>query len=143
MTTAGGPPPAGPGPTAPANPPTPPGTGYPHHLPHPMSWSDLHHVCHGDPDSPDKGGHLHGTGRPGKTEFPAGWDDQRIRAALSSAATHPDSTVLRPNGVWYATAVHDGVTVIAVVRPDGGISAGWPRSGPGVHRNPPGPRRRP
>jgi hypothetical protein len=24
------------------------------------------------------GGHRHGTGRPGKTEFPAGWDDKRI-----------------------------------------------------------------
>jgi hypothetical protein len=31
--------------------------------------------------------------------------------------------------------------VTVVVRLDGSIAAGWPRSGPGVHRNPPTNRR--
>jgi hypothetical protein len=79
MTGAGGPPPTSPTPATAA-----PGAvaqvtfpGYPSHLPHPISWSDLHHICHGDPDDERRGGHLHGTGRPNKTEFPPDWDDEK------------------------------------------------------------------
>ena len=119
--------------------------GYPYNRPHPISWSDLHHVCHGDPDDEEKGGHLHGTGRPDKTEFPPSWDDELVAKALTKVATHPAELDERGNSNWFATGTHDGVTVTAVVRPDGSIAAGWPDSGPGVRRNPPSrnpPRRR-
>jgi Bacterial EndoU nuclease len=115
-------------------------SGYPYNRPHPISWSDLHHICHGDPDDERKGGHLHGTGRRGKTEFPPDWDEEKASEALTAVATHPGETDERGNGNWYATGTHEGVTVTAVVRPDGSIEAGWPDSGPGVRRNP--PRRR-
>jgi hypothetical protein len=110
--------------------------GYPFSLPHTISWSDLHHICHGDPDNEEKGGHLHGTGRPDKTEFPPQWDDEKVTEALTAVARHPAAIAERPNGTWYATGTHDGVMVTAAIRSDGSIAAGWPRSGPGVHRNP-------
>src|SRR5437763_2049130 len=34
------------------------------------------HILDGDADG--SGGHRHGTGNPGKTEFPASWDDKKI-----------------------------------------------------------------
>ena len=36
------------------------------------------------------GGHRHGTGRPGKTEFPVGWDDQKIIGHVLGVARAPD-----------------------------------------------------
>jgi hypothetical protein len=115
----------------------PTSSGYPFNRPHPISWSDLHHICHGDPNDEGKGGHLHGTGRPGKTEFPPDWDDVKVSEALTSVASRPEFFDERANEVWFATGTHDGVTVTAVVRPDGSVAAGWPERGPGVHRNPP------
>lgn len=116
--------------------------GYPYTAPHKVDWSTLHHICHGDPDNVRSGGHLFGTGRPNKTEFPPHWDDEKIAEAVSSVAERPATTEARANGVWFATGVHDGVTVTAVVRQDGSIAAGWPHSGPGVRRNPPTTRAR-
>jgi hypothetical protein len=116
-------------------------SGYPFNVPHPINWSDLHHVCYGDPDDEEKGRHLYGTGRPEKTEFPPDWDDEKVAEALTAVAGHPTEVDERVNGNWYATGTHDGVRVTAVVRRDGSIAAGWPDSGPGVHRNPPSRRR--
>ena len=36
------------------------------------------------------GGHRHGTGRPGKTEFPADWDDEKIIGHVLGVARAPD-----------------------------------------------------
>jgi hypothetical protein len=36
------------------------------------------------------GGHRHGTGRPGKTEFPSGWDDEKIIGHILGVACVPD-----------------------------------------------------
>ena len=35
------------------------------------------------------GGHRHGTGRPGKTEFPSGWDDDKIIGHVLDVARNP------------------------------------------------------
>lgn len=52
----------------------------------------LAHILDGDPVG-DGGGHLHGTGRPGKTEFPPDWDEDRIAAAvLHTARKKPDTS---------------------------------------------------
>lgn len=110
---------------------------YPLNSPHGISWSDLLHVCNGDPNKPDKpGGHLFGTGTPGKTEFPEGWEMDDIGPALSSVASNPNRAWMTSSGNYFAEGVHNGVTIIAVVRPDGSIEAGWPVSGPGVETNP-------
>jgi hypothetical protein len=111
--------------------------GYPHNRPHPISWSDRIHICYGDEDDETKGGHLAGIGRPGKTEFPPDWDEEAVVEALVAVATRPEVAYLQSSGKWVVRGLHEGVTVDAVVRPDGSIEAGWPVSGPGVRRNPP------
>jgi hypothetical protein len=119
------------GPTAPAKAPD-----YPHDRPHEISWSDLIHVCHGDENNDLKGGHLAGTGRPGKTEFPTEWDDERVRAALTAVAAAPEKIKRLRHNKFAATGVHRGVEVTVVVRSNGSIEAGWPVGGPGVRKNP-------
>jgi hypothetical protein len=84
------------------------------------------------------GGHRHGTGRPGKTEFPAGWDDKRIIDHVVDVARIPDATpVLQPNHRWRVHGERDGVGITVIVHPDGRIWSAWPEEGsPGVVRNP-------
>ncbi|WP_112138516.1 EndoU domain-containing protein [Glycomyces dulcitolivorans] len=124
--------PSGPPPTAPE---PPIHADYPRDLPHPISWSDLRHVCHGDEDDIEKGGHLSGTGRPNKREFPPGWGEEDVREALESVAARPESAQPR-EGRWWVKGTHRGITIRVVVRSDGSIDAGWPISGPGVIMNP-------
>lgn len=84
------------------------------------------------------GGHRHGTGRPGKTEFPVGWDDERIIGQIVDVARFPDAgPVLQANHRWRVRGERDGVAITVVVHPDGKIWAAWPEEGsPGVIRNP-------
>jgi Bacterial EndoU nuclease len=89
------------------------------------------------------GGHRHGTGRPGKAEFPASWDDERTIGHIMDVARHPDTRpVWQPNHRWRLCGERDAVDVTVIVKPDGGIWAAWPAEGsPGVVRNPiEGPR---
>jgi Bacterial EndoU nuclease len=98
------------------------------------------HILDGDPWG---GGHRHGTGRPGKTEFPADWDDERIIGQIVDVACFPDARpVLQANHRWRVQGERDGVAITVVVHPDGRIWAAWPEEGsPGVIRNPrEGPR---
>jgi hypothetical protein len=48
------------------------------------------HILDGDADGNGGGGHRHGVGKPGKTEFPASWDDKKIIDALLDVARRPD-----------------------------------------------------
>jgi hypothetical protein len=84
------------------------------------------------------GGHRHGTGRPEKTEFPAGWDDERIIGQIVDVARFPDARpVLQANDRWRVRGERDGVAITVVVHPDGRIWAAWPEEGsPGGIRNP-------
>ncbi|WP_205325233.1 EndoU domain-containing protein [Glycomyces sp. YM15] len=112
-------------------------TDYPQDAPHNMSFSDLLHVCNGDPNKPQgSGGHLSGTGVPGKTEFPEGWEMDDVKDAFQEVAGNPTDAWPTSSGNYFAEGVVDGVLVNVVVRPDGSIEAGWPISGPGVTRNP-------
>lgn len=123
--------------TPPPQPPAFSSPGYPYDKPHPISWSDLNHVVNGDQDKPDNGGHAFGTGRPGKSEFPEDWDVEDISEALAAVADQPSMVepTLRGRN-FFAEGIHRGVTIKAVVRPDGSIAAGWPLKGPGVKHNP-------
>ena len=95
------------------------------------------HVVGGDGPGTPGGGHRHGTGRSGKTEFPERWTDDMIVSAVEQVARHPDAVELQSNGRWRATGERDGVRVTAVVRPDGRIWTAWPEpGGPGVRQNP-------
>jgi hypothetical protein len=83
------------------------------------------------------GGHRHGTGVPGKTEFPASWDDVTVMDNIAAVARIPDSVELQSNGRWFIRGQRDGVWIIVIVNPDGAIWTAWPEEGsPGVVRNP-------
>ncbi|MFD4255633.1 EndoU domain-containing protein, partial [Amycolatopsis thermoflava] len=83
------------------------------------------------------GGHRHGTGVPGKTEFPARWSDDRIEAVIRQTAAHPTAVQWdEDHNSWIVTREHDGVVVAVVVLPDGWIATSYPEEGRGVVTNP-------
>lgn len=81
--------------------------------------------------------HRHGAGWIGRTEFPANWSAEKIASTVVDVARHPDiAPVLQDNGRWQVSGVREGVTVVAIIDPDGRIWTGYPRSGgPGVVKN--------
>ncbi len=96
------------------------------------------HILDGD-EKGSGGGHRHGVGKPGKTEFPASWDDEKIVANVLDVARKPDKppTHQDSNDSWLCTGTRDAVDVWAVVERSGDILTGWPEEGgPGVVRNP-------
>jgi hypothetical protein len=84
------------------------------------------------------GGHRHGTGRPGKTEFPSNWDDDRIiRHVLDAARAPDDPPVFQANRRWRVHGQREDVGINVIVQPDGRIWSAWPDAGgPGVVKNP-------
>jgi hypothetical protein len=94
------------------------------------------HVLEGDKTG---GGHRHGTGKPGKTEFPAGWDDEKVIDSALDVARKPDTPPVRQdrNDTWLCSGTRANVEVSVVVASSGEIVSGWPEEGgPGVVRNP-------
>jgi hypothetical protein len=94
------------------------------------------HILDGDSTG---GGHRHGTGKPGKTEFPAGWNDEKIIDNALDVARKPDSPPVRQdrNDTWLCSGTRANVEVSVVVERSGEIVTGWPEEGgPGVVRNP-------
>jgi hypothetical protein len=94
------------------------------------------HILDGDEYG---GGHRHGTGRPGKTEFPASWDDKKVVAAALDIARKPDPLPVHQdwNNRWLCSGTRDGVEVSVIVLPGGEVWTAWPQEGsPGVIRNP-------
>lgn len=92
-----------------------------------------------DGDATDSGGHRHGTGNPGKTEFPASWDDEKIIDSALDVARKPDKPPVRQdrNDTWLCSGTRANVEVSVVVARSGEIVSGWPEEGgPGVVRNP-------
>jgi hypothetical protein len=93
------------------------------------------HILDGDAYG---GGHRHGTGRPGKTEFPANWSDEKIVNTLLDVASRPDQPPehQKRKDRWLAQGTREDVQIVAVVAGDGCLWSGWPKGGPGVVRNP-------
>jgi hypothetical protein len=85
------------------------------------------------PDAPERarhildgdrwgGGHRHGTGRPGKKEFPSGWDDEKIIAYVLDVARAPDDPpVFQANRRWRVHGQREDVGINVIVQPDGRI----------------------
>jgi hypothetical protein len=92
------------------------------------------HVLNGDSEG---GGHLSGTGKPGKSEFPPGWTGGKIVGEISDVATDPNSAT-RPGreGATIVTGTRDCVRIRCIVGPTGEIITGFPEKGPGVVQNP-------
>lgn len=84
------------------------------------------------------GGHRHGTGRPGKTEFPSVWDDEKILGHVLNVACNPDDApVFQANRRWRMHGQREDVGINVIVQPDGRIWSAWPDAGsPGVVKNP-------
>jgi hypothetical protein len=95
------------------------------------------HILDGEPGG--GGGHRHGTGIPGKTEFPASWDDKKIIDTVVDVARRPDLPPKHQesNDRWVVRGTRDDVEVVVVVARDGQIWTSWPTPGsPGVVKNP-------
>lgn len=94
------------------------------------------HVLDGDQTG---GGHRSGTGRPGKTEFPADWTDDQIEDAILTVSRSPDRPPERQSGNdgWHASGKRNAVQIEVIVKSDGRIWTAWPdEHSPGVVRNP-------
>lgn len=81
------------------------------------------------------GGHRAGRGVPGKSEFPPGWSDDRIIAAIEDVANDPAARRrTEADGRTIVTGRRDGVDIRVVVERDGRtIVTGYPTNLP---RNP-------
>ncbi|MQA83155.1 MAG: hypothetical protein GEV03_00635 [Streptosporangiales bacterium] len=96
------------------------------------------HVLDGEP-AKRGGGHRYGTGFPGKTEFPADWDDNTVVSNVVDVAKNPGDVPVYQNfnQRWRVHGVRDGVDITVIVRPDGKIWTAWPEpGGRGVVENP-------
>lgn len=95
------------------------------------------HILDGDKTG---GGHRHGMGSPGKTEFPADWEDAKVIDNVLSVARTPDERPVRQNwnDRWRVQGEREGVGIVAIVTSEGLVWAAWPREGsPGVVKNKP------
>ena len=91
------------------------------------------HILDGDENG--GGGHRAGTGRPGKSEFPADWTDEQILHHISDIATDPGAPrVTQGNGNIKVTGTRDGIDITVILDPTGSrIVTGFPTN---VPRNP-------
>lgn len=87
------------------------------------------HILDGDRTG---GGHRPGSGASGKSEFPPGWSDDRIIAAIEEVANSPASarTLGRDNRM-VVDGIRDGVTIRVVIGSDGHtVVTGYPTNVP-------------
>ena len=92
-----------------------------------------------DGEAGGSGGHRHGIGNPGKTEFPASWNDEKIMSNVLDVAKHPDAppVLQHRNNRWLCIGTRDSVEVSVIVLRSGEVWTAWPEEGsPGVVRNP-------
>jgi hypothetical protein len=80
-----------------------------------------------------RGGHLPGAGRPGATQFPSGWDEQRVQDA-ARRVTGPSTTLA--NGRTWTEGTVDGVRIGVLREEDGAVVTAAPLPGPDVQRVP-------
>ena len=74
------------------------------------------HILGGD-STGNGGGHRHGTGKPGKTEFPASWDDEKVIDTVLDVAHQPGQPPVRQewNGRWVVRGTRDDVQIAVVI----------------------------
>lgn len=97
-----------------------------------LTQARLVHILYGDKTG---GGHLHGTNKPCKSEFPADWTEKDITDSIKLIAAN-DSLAWAEgrNGNYVANSVDHGVNIRVVLSPDRSeIITAYPLSTP---RNP-------
>jgi RHS repeat-associated protein len=88
------------------------------------------HILEGDETS---GGHRAGTGKPGKSEFPANWSDEKILGEISDVATDPKSQRSPGRGGREVVrGTREGVDIEVITEPNKGgrIVTGYPTNTP-------------
>ena len=71
------------------------------------------HILAGDKTG---GGHRYGTGKPGKSEFPESWSDEKLLGEISDVATDPAADRrVRPNGRTIVEGTRDGLRIRVVI----------------------------
>ncbi|ORA25174.1 hypothetical protein [Mycobacterium aquaticum] len=104
----------------------------------PLIDDDLAYMLDGDGHG--GGGHRAGTGIPGKSELPAGWDETKLLEAVEAILWGQDlQRNITPENLGVVfRGLHDGV-ILAVPVHDYGryweVATAYPLSGDGVHRN--------
>lgn len=103
------------------------------HVPPHISASRTQHILYGDAHG--GGGHLHGVGKPCKSEFPADWSAEKIIATVTQDAANDNLNWRHEkNGYEVADTTDGGVTIRIVVNGDHSeIITAYPTSTP---RNP-------
>jgi hypothetical protein len=78
-----------------------------------LSEKRLNHILYGDRSG---GGHLHGQGKPCKSEFPKDWDAQEIVAALEKVAANDNLPLKKQkNGYHIREQLVEGVKIRVVL----------------------------
>ena len=91
------------------------------------------HILDGDATG---GGHRHGTGNPGKSEFPEDWSDDKVIGEISDIATDPNAdSRVQSNGRRATTGERDGVEIKVIQEENGRIVTGFPTNQPRNPRN--------
>lgn len=77
------------------------------------------HILDGDGPGKPGGGHRHGTGKPGKSEFPENWSDEKIVDSIRDVANSPNSIrdPRQANGNVSVRGTRDGVDITVIVNP--------------------------
>lgn len=71
------------------------------------------HILYGDRSG---GGHLYGTGKPCKSEFPQNWDAQTVLKNIQAAAANDNADwEQQPNGYYVADVPVDGIQIRVVL----------------------------
>jgi hypothetical protein len=95
------------------------------------------HILDGEvrPNGSFGGGHRPGTGFPNKSEFPAGWSDDKIMHSISDIATDPSLIWRAGNnpGDFFVNGTRDGIDIEVLIR-NNQIWTGYPTN---VIRNAP------
>lgn len=80
-----------------------------------LSDTRITHILYGDETG---GGHLHGTGTPCKSEFPADWNEEKIIQTTKSIAANDNLNWRQEqNGYFVTEDMTDGVNVRVVLDP--------------------------
>jgi hypothetical protein len=75
------------------------------------------HILDGDATG---GGHRHGSGHSGKSEFPSDWSDDKIIETVESIANDLTSRrTLQPNGRIRVEGTRDGIDIRVIIDVDG------------------------
>ena len=97
----------------------------------------LDHVCYGEPGDVDRGGHISGMKREGKTEFPASWDEERIFWALRAVLDRPEYVQFEFPHIYLQRDVSGILIEIELKQGKAGLVpfAAYPMYGEGVMQN--------